>query len=240
MVFNAATKKIECVLDDAPGTGEVGEFGFEKGTREDIWMQNTARRLRDQFGVSPQASKEEKKAVEAKIAGTLNRAYDFMFWIDERDVDFWPVTQPKETVYVRIQKNDSEDTQILSGVITCYRFPVDDVMRRIELNPKEVVALGPMEPLDFDSKTGEATSWQLLAAPIRVSQAEINAEWLREEQYEQQRKPANFVQSENVLDGVSIVTESEWIRTHKEQFRQIQQESMMTTVRNLSTMPHQL
>jgi len=231
MVFNAATKKLECT----PGTGEAGEFGFEKGTREDVWMQNTAYRLRDRFSVSSKASKKEKKAAEAKIAGLLSRAYDFMFWIDEHDVDFWPITQPKETVYVQVQINDSGDTQILSEIITCHRLPIDDVMRRIEANLKEVVALGPMEPLDFDSETGEATSWQLLAAPIRANQAEINAKRLREEQYEQQRKPADFVQPENVLDGVSMITDSEWIRTHEEQFRRIQQESMMTTVRNLST-----
>jgi len=178
MVFNAATKKIECESE----TGEAGEFGFEKGTREDVWMQNTAHRIRDRFGVPSTASKKEKRVVESIITSLISRAYDFMFWIDEHDVDFWPVTQPRETIHVQVQINDKGDTQLLSESITCHQVPIDDVMRRIEANLKEIVALGPLEPLDLDPETGEVTSWQLLAAPIRVNQAEINAKRLREEQ----------------------------------------------------------
>ena len=153
MQFNAGTRKFEGI----EGGGEPGKFGFEKGSREDLWMDLTYLRLYNKFGGGE--SKKEKKESEGKISTLMNRVYDFMFWCDDKEIEFYPVSEPKSIIRTK-KGNDTFDL-----TVTLHRLPIDEVQHRAELDLTIPLILGPMEPLSFDEDTGECTAWQIIVAP---------------------------------------------------------------------------
>lgn len=153
----------------------------------------------------------------------MNRAYDFMFWIDEHNIDFYPVSQPKVEILAKVRINDSGDDQLLHLAVRTHRFPIDDAQDRMLKDTSICLALGLMEPVGFDSDTDECTAWTIEVAPIRPEDAFKQAtqviELAKRDKDRQDRinKLADNTASTDALEDVTVVNDELWALEHKSQ-----------------------
>ena len=207
MQFNADTRKFEGLMG-ITGNGKAGNFGFDEGSREDLWMSITHQHLMEKYGPGDEGDKKKRREAEGRVATLFNRAYDFMFWCDEKKIEFYPTDEQRPTITTVKGDNSFELKASL------HSFPIDEARRRMELDFSIPLILGPMEPLQFDEDTGECIAWMIKVAPWRPDKEIENAitTLQKEEAMKQHFHPTREHTSErdwmkDTLDGVTIVNE---------------------------------